>query len=187
MKHTRIIGLTGLAGTGKDTVRNMLEAHHNFAGLAFADPIRAMVGALIQSAGAGPEWMTDRTLKEGTVPALGTSYRHLAQTLGTEWGRSIDPEFWLRIAAARAEALQDPGQLKIVISDVRFINEAQWIKSQGGEIWRVVRSSAEPVRHHASELISHITPDRTIHNDGTVEALWKTVNDVLWDRREVSA
>lgn len=179
----RIIGLTGTAGSGKDTVRRMLEEHHGYAGFAFADPIRSMIGALLSDIGAGPEWMSDRLLKEGTIPALGTSYRHLAQTLGTEWGRSIEPEFWLRIASARLDAMQDRGLRHFVISDVRFLNESAWIKLLGGEVWRIDRPSAEPVRLHASELISHINPDRVIDNSGTVEDLWKFVNDVLWDRR----
>jgi hypothetical protein len=179
----RLIGLTGTAGSGKDTVRRMLEEHHGFAGFAFADPIRAMLGPLLAHAGAGHEWMYDRDRKEQTIPALGTSYRHLAQTLGTEWGRSIEPEFWLRIASARLDAMQDHGHRHFVISDVRFLNEAAWIKLLGGEVWRIDRPSAEPVRAHASELISHINPDRVIDNSGTVEDLWRFVNDVLWDRR----
>lgn len=179
----RLIGLTGTAGSGKDTVRRMLEEHHGYTGFAFADPIRNMLGSLLSDAGADFSWMTDRERKESTIQALGTSYRHLAQTLGTEWGRSIEPEFWLRIASARLDTLQDRGLRHFVISDVRFLNEAAWIKLLGGEVWRVERPSAEPVREHASELISHITPDRIIDNSGTVEELWKFVNAVLWDRR----
>lgn len=179
----RLIGLTGTAGSGKDTVRRMLEEHHGYAGFAFADPIRNMLRPLLADAGQSDQWMIDSDLKETTIPALGTSYRHLAQTLGTEWGRSINPEFWLQIASARLDFLQDQGLRHFVISDVRFLNEAAWIKLLGGEVWRVERPSAEPVRQHASELISHINPDRIIDNSGTVEELWKFVNAVLWDRR----
>lgn len=179
----RLIGLTGTAGSGKDTVRRMLEEHHGYTGFAFADPIRDMLGALLHRNGISTHYMHDRDLKEKPIPALGTSYRHLAQTLGTEWGRSIEPEFWLRIASARLDALQDQGLRHFVISDVRFLNEAAWIKLLGGEVWRVERPSAEPVRQHASELISHINPDRVVDNSGTVADLWNFVNAVLWDRR----
>ena len=177
-----IIGLAGPAGSGKDTVRQMLESDHAFSGLAFADPIRSMVSELLSYVDA-EHYAQDRALKEEHVPRLNASDRELAQTLGTEWGRSIEPEFWLRIASARLDALQDQGLRHFVISDVRFLNEAAWIKLLGGEVWRVERPSAEPVRQHASELISHITPDRIIDNSGTVEELWKFVNAVLWDRR----
>lgn len=177
-----IIGLTGLAGSGKDTVRTYLEERQAFAGLAFADPIRAMLSTLFQQVGASDEWMTDRLLKEGTIPALGTSYRHLAQTLGTEWGRSVAYDFWLRIAQARVAAMLDMGVKCVVISDVRFKNEADWIRSIGGHVWRVDRPGLEPVRLHSSELISHITPDRVIANNGSVKDLHQFVDAVLWDR-----
>jgi dephospho-CoA kinase len=50
MSKPFIIGLTGYAGSGKDTVRNILEAKHGFDGIAFADPIRDMLTALLESA-----------------------------------------------------------------------------------------------------------------------------------------
>lgn len=178
----RIIGLTGRAGSGKDTVRTFLEERHAFAGMAFADPIRSMLSALLREVGASDDWMTDRLLKEGTIPALGTSYRHLAQTLGTEWGRRIDTEFWLRIAKARLNVMREAGVKSVVISDVRFINEAHWIAAEGGQVWRIDRLQAEPVRLHESELISHINPHRIIPNSGTVADLHRWVDAILWER-----
>lgn len=177
-----IIGLTGLAGSGKDTVRTYLEDHQAFTGLAFADPIRAMLSTLFQQVGASDNWMTDRLLKEGTIPALGTSYRHLAQTLGTEWGRAVAFDFWLRIAKARVATMLDAGVKRVVISDVRFFNEADWIHSIGGQIWRIERPGLEPVRLHSSELIWDIEPDRVISNGGSVQDLQSFVDAVLWDR-----
>ena len=178
----KIIGLTGLAGSGKDTVRSYLQEQHAFAGMAFADPIRSMLAALLREVGASEDWMTDRLLKEGTIPALGTSYRHLAQTLGTEWGRSVNPEFWLRIAQARLEVMREAGVKCVVISDVRFLNEAHWISSEGGQVWRIDRPQAEAVRPHQSELISHITPHRIIPNSGTLADLHRWVDAIFWDR-----
>lgn len=179
----RIIGLTGQAGSGKDTVRGILEQCHGFRGMAFADPIRSMLATLLCDAGVSPEWIYRRDLKEKPIPELGTSYRHLAQTLGTEWGRSFtqgDP--WLRIAQARATALKACGVNRLVISDVRFPNEASWIRAQGGEIWRIERPNIPSVREHASEKLEHITPDRTIPNTDTVGALHSWVDALMWER-----
>lgn len=178
----KVIGLTGRAGSGKDTVRAFLEERHAFAGLAFADPIRAMLSALFQQVGASDDWMTDRLLKEGTIPALGTSYRHLAQTLGTEWGRTISGDFWLRIAQARVAVMREAGVKCLVVSDVRFINEADWIHGMGGKVWLIDRPEVEAVRLHTSELIGQIRPDRIIVNDGTVDDLHAFVDAVLCDR-----
>jgi hypothetical protein len=149
----KIIGLTGPAGSGKDTVRQMLEQNHHCTGLAFADPMRAMLAPLLDLCGVGNEWMTQRELKELPIPGLGQSYRVLAQRLGTEWGRSIDPDFWVKVAAASmAEVMNIKGpEVVFVISDVRFDNEARWVKNHGGVIWHIHRPAAQAVAAHQSE------------------------------------
>ena len=176
-----LIGLTGLAGTGKDTVRNILQ-DEGFTGFAFADPIRGMIRELLSSNGIDDGYIDDRERKEKTIPALGVSYRHLAQTLGTEWGRSLAPDFWLRIAGAYMDDLawQGAQASHFVISDVRFENEAEWIRKRGGVIWRVVRDHATPVRDHVSEAgVLDIEVDHVIHNQGGILDLHDTVHEAL--------
>lgn len=176
---TIIIGLTGPAGSGKDAVRAALEAQLGFTGFAFADPIRSMLRDLLTGAGLDTAHMDDRALKETIIPALGVSYRHLAQTLGTEWGRSLRDDFWLRLAGAYMADLMDqlaPADHKFVISDVRFANEAAWVRARGGVIWRVYRPGLPCVRTHVSESeMDEINPDFVIRNVGTLEDLREIV------------
>ena len=175
-----LIALSGLAGSGKDAVRAILE-EEGYTGLAFADPIRAMLRTLLTDAGLHAGYMDARELKERAIPGLGVSYRQLAQTLGTEWGRALDANFWLRIAQARMDGLISGGDVnRFVISDCRFANEAAWVKSQGGVIWRVHREGLAPVRAHVSESeMQRIRPGRTIHNNGTLDDLRVTVLEAL--------
>lgn len=173
MQTPNIIGLMGPAGSGKDTVREIL-AKHGYYGFAFADPIREMLKPLLLACGVGLNWMTDRALKEQPMPVLGVSYRQLAQTLGTEWARAQAPDFWLRIAAASMMevSISTFGPPCFVISDVRFPNEAEWIRHLGGQIWRIDRADVEPVRRHTSEaLIDRIEPDFVLENNGSVDDL----------------
>jgi hypothetical protein len=170
----KIIGLTGPAGSGKDTVRQMLEQNHHCTGLAFADPMRAMLTPLLDLCGVGNEWMTQRELKELPIPGLGQSYRVLAQRLGTEWGRSIDADFWVKVAAASmAEVMNIKGPDAVfVISDVRFDNEAQWVIDHGGVIWQIDRVGLQPVAAHSSE--NGISPEKidiTILNTSSLSDL----------------
>lgn len=175
----RIIGLTGQAATGKDTVRYMLEEDHGFDGLAFADPIRQMIGELLTSNGFDTVWMYDRDHKERPIPGLGASYRELAQRLG-DWGRAIHPDFWVNIAANFVSELQQRGDHLIVISDVRFVNEARWIREAGGQIWRLERPGVASVRDHESERqVAQVPADHTIHNTGTMEDLWCQVTALV--------
>lgn len=180
MIKPHLIGLTGYAGTGKDTVRELLQKQ-GFEGFAFADPMRNMLRELLRTSGIGEHWMDWRECKEESIPALGVSYRHLAQTLGTEWGRNILGEsFWIKSASAHLDKLCRAKADAFVISDVRFANEAAWVRHQGGVIWRIHRDAAEPVREHVSESsIDDIRPDLTIHNNGTLHDLSVTVRDAL--------
>ena len=179
MSKTFLIGLTGYAGTGKDTVRDILQGE-GFAGFAFADPIRAMLRELLTSNGISECYMDERALKESPIEQLGVSYRHMAQTLGTEWGRRLADDFWLRIARAYLDDMQAQGETHFCESDVRFVNEAQWVREQGGVIWRIERPQALPVRTHVSEAELYLfKADKTIDNSGSFDQLADQVHAAL--------
>lgn len=181
------IGLAGPAGSGKDSVRSVLELQHEFAGISFADPMRDMIRTLLVSTGSSDEYITRRDLKEKPIPGLGVSYRHMAQTLGTEWGRQcLHAEFWLRTAHNTLAFLRGQGYRNFVISDVRFANEAEWVRNRGGEIWLLDRPGTAPVREHVSEAMP-FTADRIIHNHGRISDLQRTVFDALALARSAQA
>jgi hypothetical protein len=177
--HTTIIGLAGPAGSGKDTVRHILELSHDFAGLAFAEPIRAMVRELLTSNGCSDDYITNRELKETPIPGLGVSARHMMQTLGTEWARKcLAEDFWLKLAATYMADLRGQGYRQFVISDVRFANEAEWVRAQGGEIWMIERPGLQPVRQHVSECVQ-FSVDQMLRNDGTLADLERATLNAL--------
>ena len=187
-KPTLIIGLVGLAGSGKDSVAEILQRQwqhdgHASARTAFADPIRAMCRDFLLYAGVQQpdRYLFDRTLKETVIPEIGVSYRHLAQTLGTEWGQQcIGRDVWIRVLDQRLQAYRSQQVTRFVIPDVRFAVEADWLRGQGGVIWRIDRPGVQPVREHVSESgMTHVRSDRVILNDGTLEDLRNTVGAEL--------
>jgi hypothetical protein len=175
-----IIGLSGPAGAGKDTAADAIVDYAKRIGtgrkLSFADPMRAMLEAL----GVPPHYMTDRSLKERPVPALGRSYRQLAQTLGTEWGRGQHgDDFWVKALALRAEAAKED---ILVIPDVRFPNEARWIETQGGFLVHVSRPGVAPIEAHASETSMAGVPIwQELHNEGSIPEFQHLAVGVLCD------
>ncbi|MEN9923941.1 MAG: hypothetical protein RL268_67 [Pseudomonadota bacterium] len=184
-----IIGLTGLAGSGKDTVANLLCDSWEASGsksviTAFAQPIRAMCRDFLLHAGVqDPDrYLFDRQLKETVIPEVGVSYRHLAQTLGTEWGQQcIGRDVWIRLLDQRLKAFcRDWKMTHFVIPDVRFKVEADWVRRQGGVIWRVERPGVAPVREHVSEQGTiYVKSDRVIENTGTLDELHSQVGAEL--------
>lgn len=177
-----LIGLTGRAGAGKDTVRRILEDDHGFWGMAFADPVRDMARALLSHVYA-EHAVERRELKEVAVPVLGVSYRQIAQTLGTEWGRQmIRPSLWIDIAMSKARLSASRGHTRIVISDVRFPDEMEAIRGMGGVIWAVTRPGVEPVREHVSEHMARdcaLYADAVVCNSGTLEDLAQRVKELV--------
>lgn len=174
----QLIGLAGVAGAGKDEAAEHLRRCHGFHRYAFAQPLRDMLSALMAGTGVDMRaWMGDRSLKERPIPGIERSYRVLAQTLGTEWGRGLDPELWLRIAALRLGLPHQPRYPRIVITDVRFPGEAAWIHALGGQVWRLDRPQAEAVNPHVSEqLIHQIHADAAIDNGSSFADLYRQLD-----------
>ncbi len=157
-----IIGLVGVAGSGKTTAAKFLMDLRGFQRIPFAQPLKKMIEALGY----------DRSLLDGPARAKevpleafnGRTLREAMQTLGTEWGRvQFGDDFWVNMWEREAEKYE-----RIVVDDVRFPNEAAKIKELGGLIVRLRRAGAGAGVNagHASEQVDLITPDITINNDG---------------------
>ena len=174
-----IIGLTGPAGAGKDTVADYLCETHDFVRYSFAEPMRDMLEAMLAACDIDYAYLFERSLKEQPIPGLDVSARHMMQTLGTEWGRALHPDWWVRIAARHLGLPLAPVHDRIVLSDVRFGNEAQMIRSHGGSIVRVQRDTLA-VRAHVSETtLAGIEADHLIDNTGSIARLHGHTDDLL--------
>jgi hypothetical protein len=134
---------------------------------------------LLTSNGCSDEYITNRELKEAEIPGLGVSARHMMQTLGTEWARHhLAEDFWLKLAATNMAHMRGHGYRNFVVSDVRFANEAEWVRTQGGEIWMLERPGLAPVRKHVSECVQ-FRVDQVLRNDGSLAKLEHTALDAL--------
>lgn len=170
MARPAVIGIHGKARHGKDTLADFVIARFGGYKYALASPLKAMVKAGLGIDLQDSYWSTR---KEQVIPALGKSPRQIMQSLGTEWGRGlVNEDVWITLAKQRL--LQDgPG---MVIPDVRFDNEADWIRGINGLVIHVSRKGAQAVSPHSSEGgITQISQDFEVANDGTLEDLHQIV------------
>jgi hypothetical protein len=178
-----IIGISGYARSGKDTVANYLVEHHEFTRMAFADAMREALLRLnpkVTVNGINGVYLASVVDKLGweTLKEASPEVRELLQRMGTEVGREMFGEhFWVDYLMNKAlEAKTD-----IVISDVRFLNEAQAIRLWNGQVWRVNRPNVGPANEHISEtgLDEFTDYDVIITNDSTLEDLHSELATLL--------
>lgn len=175
---TRIIGLSGYAQSGKDTIANYLVKNYGFTKISFADPIRNalytlnpkidiadMRGIYLASAVDGLGWEN--------VKADSPEARELLQRLGTEVGREMfGKDFWVNQAMLKAREHEN-----VVFADVRFENEVQAILEASGAVWRVSKPDVEAINRHVSETaLDTYNFSKHVQNMGSIEELYAIVD-----------
>lgn len=122
-----VVGLSGVAGSGKDTAAAYLVAEHGFTRVAFADALRKVL------------YHTDPKVRR-LVDAIGWDdakhhpgayVRERLQWLGVAMREHADPDIWVNVVLRKL----DPDG-RYVLPDCRFPNEMDAIKSLGGQVVR---------------------------------------------------
>ena len=187
-----IIGLHGEPGSGKDTVGEFLYTKHDFCVYRMADPLKFGLSRMFN---IPLEDIENQDIKNLPSYKFGKSIRYLMQTLGTEWGRNmVEDDVWIKMAIENIENIENREstppfmQSNIVITDIRFDNEAKMVQDMGGHVIEITRPHNESngltagVQNHTSN--AGIIPsliDRLIINDGTVTQLYKKVDDFMFN------
>ena len=163
-----IIGLSGYARSGKDTVAELLVLNYGFKRVAFADGIRQALLALNPILYDGTRLNETVQMYGWEVAKAKDEVRRLLQVMGTEVGRKlIHEDVWVW----RLFNSIDDNE-RIVIPDVRFPNEGDAIKKLGGSLWRINRRNHSAVNDHASEhAMDNYMFNHVIYNDGTLDDL----------------
>ena len=176
----RIIGLSGKMGAGKDAVAALLSML-GYQRFGFADALREEVVEAIEARISTPSCLTQdaadalafapvsEVYDKPTTPGM----RALLQQWGTEYRRSQRESYWVDIMRAKLA-----GVPLVVISDVRFADEAALVREIGGRVWRIERPGAGGNTGHVSEAMP-FEPDYVIHNTGTLEDLAREVRRAL--------
>ena len=165
LTNVKLIGITGPAGCGKDTLGRLITTmDSSFSCRSFAEPMKTMLSTGLL--------LTDEQLhgnqKETVDPTYECSPRHMMQTLGTEWGRNhIHPDVWVTALKAKWEA---DGCPPTVLTDVRFENEAEFVRYYGTLIHIVGRGGIDG-DHISEQGITKQPDDWFIRNTGSIEDL----------------
>ena len=192
MQPHGVIGVTGKKRHGKDEVARHLVENWGFTRMALADELKQMVLDLDPLVVVPDSHTVGTDLHASEVYRLSVlverfgmeaakevpEVRRLLQVFGTEVIRNRDEDFWLRVMLNKVER----GPVNIVIPDVRFDNEAEFVHQLGGIVVQVTRPGLDDGDAHASEAgVSPALIDYSVTNDGTLAALHTKLHG-LWPR-----
>jgi hypothetical protein len=163
-----LIGLTGYAGVGKDAFADVL-VEHGFTKLGFADPMYRMATDL--------NGYVRRVLADckgdWTEAKKRPAVRGYLQDLGQAGRDHIGPDVWVNALFAKVEADN------VVVTNVRYENEAKGILDRDGVIIRIDRQGVGAVNEHSSDAgLAFPFASLTVHNNGTLEDLRRIALEV---------
>ena len=157
-----IIGIAGYAQTGKDTAAKALVG---FTRYAFADILKDEVNDMLYAVGVSDNTHNDEQKK---------FWRDFLVFWGAK-RRKMQADYW--ISELNKALIISRHRIKnVVITDVRYLNEVNWILDQGGKIIRLHRPGVSAANEE--ERLSFMIIDQAvlhsvtnIDNDGAIEDL----------------
>lgn len=168
LSNAKLIGISGVMNAGKDTVANLVIAlrPRELRRYSFAAPLKAGVCVMF---GWSQSQIEDRNFKETVDPRWSFSPRKAMQLLGTEYGRvGLRDDIWVHAAKNFHEESLEQGK-GTIITDVRFENEAEWVRSvPGSMLIHVINPEHDyqaPVKHVSEQGVSQQGNDWLFVND----------------------
>lgn len=140
LKLPKIIGISGVARSGKDTfcllsAKRLNKSKQAAMRCAFADNVKADLHQLLIKK-AGLSAYTDIDKEKELIRPLLVAY-------GTNLMRKMDPEYWIKRLDLTIKAAMQV-EATAFITDVRYINEVEWVKKQGGVMVHIEKEGALP-------------------------------------------
>lgn len=141
------------------------------------------------------EWIKTNGVKETELPfdsrwiyrGMNEKDGTILQFWGTEFRRRLfNWNYWVDKVK---DVISQAPERDYIIPDTRFKNEAEFIKSAGGEVWKIIRpdyNNFDRNSSHKSEVdLDDWVFDVEIVNDGTIEDLYNKVDKIYQERKSL--
>lgn len=178
------IGIIGRARAGKDTAGKFFVDGHGYRRIGFADALKLTAWKIdpyiYSDFGYLRRW-SDRISGDGSYERAKDEHpevRRFLQELGTSM-RAVDPEIWLRPVLKAAIEANDEG-VPIVVTDVRFRNEAEALVRAGFHLIHVNRPGVPQLDHESERDLGPEDARYLVQNDGDLAHLGEQL-ERIWD------
>lgn len=175
------VALTGEAGAGKNAVSEIIrETYLDAISVAFADSLKMLCSKMVNDFARSND-MNDIFFSQWDIRRIDEHkdlLRPLWQWIGTDLVRNSYPNYWINRLANYLNS--NEFARKIIVTDCRFHNEADWLKANGFIIARLNGRNRENVPSHSSEYTSsQLDVDIEYKNNGSLEDLRSWTFDQL--------
>lgn len=203
----QLIGINGLKRTGKGTVANILAAAYEgtMVQVGFADKLKILAARALGFDRTDAELilLMDDLKIDSQIHVIDecgyceTTGRAYLQNLGNNAREIFGVDFWVDQVLPRPRTLignswynhvqMRQGDLQarypiadcVVITDLRFENEAERVRALGGVVWEVTRPGVESDGHASEQPLSRNLVDIQIANDADLPTLERRVKEAL--------
>ena len=203
-----IIGISGAANCGKDTVANYIVENYSFVKIAFADKIKRILMDLYDLSYNNLWGPSANRAMHDVRYKIPDSDEYLTVRLGSQafgdCGRSLYINTWVDYTINDIKKLTNSyfynyedrigiikdyfsfGKKNVIVSDCRYLNEMNRLRNEGAKIIRIKKQSSglkDKTGKHSSEAnqvqILDSYFDAVICNDSTLEDLYKKIDDFM--------
>jgi len=172
-----LLGIIGKKESGKDTVYSIIkEAIHpkTCIRIGFADSLKEEIAVAINAVNAFYGRPQSDKIDKNYIDEHKNSFRLILQGWGTDFRRNlVSKDYWINRVLQKLASLSNDYYI-VVVSDVRFKNEATMIESAGGYLIKINRHNV-PVYLDAHpserEMDSIENIDQIIENNDTIDSL----------------
>lgn len=176
-----VVGISGRAGAGKDSLADELVRNHGFTRVGFADALKESLLVLNPfvptDEGRGFERLSELVGREGWERAKRNypEVRRLLQSLGAEAVRDrLGKDMWIHVADREVQRHD-----RVVIPDVRYRNETDYVRGYGGIVVSIRRPLySETDGTHSSEQTDRLPYDVLLINDGDLDDLQAKASEI---------
>ena len=205
----KLVGLSGKKGSGKTTAAKYIQSKLSVPYMPTDWPMFGFFDTAKDwfKRGLGlPDGtdLNDQIVKSRVLPG-GLTVREALQKFGTDYCRSIDPDWWVNVWSHWIEDWAWPG---LIVPDVRFFNELKAIQDRGGHVIRLLRAPHPEDAHEtetaldeielvslglgidripsnraegtAGEVFDAVIDNREMPRDQMCETVWKLCNERNW-------
>lgn len=161
-----IVGISGKAQSGKDTIGNILVTKYGFTRVASADALKRIARNIF-----------------GWDAVKDDKGRKFLQDLAMAV-RGYNQDYWINLTLQdiTRNTVLNGKNMNFVVTDVRFLNEVEYLKKNGASIIRVNRPGIQLLDHVSeTELDNYTSFSFVVENNGTINELENDI-DLLYGK-----